>query len=931
MIQRIANHARARLDFPGEVTRAQRVDACKRFIRLETELIHRRHRAGESGLAVAHALATVMDLALARVFDYAVASYQRAEGQLPAQVALVALGGYGRSELCPRSDVDLMFLYPSKVRDPRLEALQKTLTDEVLYVLWDTGLKVGHSTRTLDQVFDEARRDMQSKTALLDARRLAGSATLYETFATSYRSYTLNENPRSYIEQRLVDQENRREKYGNTVFLQEPDIKSGVGGLRDYQSSLWMAKVKLGVLTVEELVSLKYLSEKELRAFTAGYDFLLRVRHDLHFNTRHSSDLLTLEAQPAVAERLGYDERDALRRVEMFMRDYYRHAHAIHSTTRILENRLALRPAPGEQTRFSFRDVLFARRHQRLKRLDGFVLRGQELSAEKTDVFEEDPRRLVRVFRHCQLLNAKPDFDLATLIRESLHLLTRRVVQSQETNISFRTILESPGQVHPTLALMHELGVLGRFIPEFGRITCLVQHELYHRYTADIHTLNTIEQLDRVFQGTEEITLKYAAELRETTWPPLLYIVLLLHDIGKAVSIANHGEIGTRLALPILERLELDPKSIELSLFLIRNHLMMARFWQKHDVDDPQAAAAFGALVGDVEKLRLLYVHTFCDARGTAGTLWNSYKDTLHASLFRATRDRLTLGNAVELRNQERKEMMRREFVDAALAGIAPEEIEAHFSLLPERYFVHTSREEIELHIRMVNQLVRSIADATSVGSLLPVIDWSDDVHRSVTNVNIVTWDRAGLFYRLAGAFSVAGLNILSAKINTRHDHIAIDAFDVVEPNRGLVQSKQVMETFRKTVEQALVHNRDLMPDIVAQARKHRSSFLGNERTLQHDFTPHVDVYHELSLKRTIIEVQAPDQIGLLYRVSRTIFDHGFDISFARINTERGIAIDTFYIESANKAQDVGTTELLLLRDAISEVVTPPEAARAQA
>jgi [protein-PII] uridylyltransferase len=196
--------------------------------------------------------------------------------------------------------------------------------------------------------------------------------------------------------------------------------------------------------------------------------------------------------------------------------------------------------------------------------------------------------------------------------------------------------------------------------------------------------------------------------------------------------------------------------------------------------------------------------------------------------------------------------------------------------------------------------------------------------------VNIVTWDRAGLFYRLAGAFSVAGLNILSAKINTRNDHIAIDAFDVVEPNRGLVQSKSVMETFRKTVEQALVHNRDLLPDIQAQARKHRSAFL-QDKTLPHSFTPHVDVYNELSMKRTILEIQAPDQIGLLYRLSRTIFDQGFDISFARINTERGIAIDTFYIEPANKLQTVGTSELIQLRDAIAEVVSTPESARAQA
>ncbi len=266
--------------------------------------------------------------------------------------------------------------------------------------------------------------------------------------------------------------------------------------------------------------------------------------------------------------------------------------------------------------------------------------------------------RLIRVFRHCQQLDAAPDFNLTALIRESLPLLTRRVRESPDANISFRAILQEVGLVFPTLSLMHELGVLGRFIPPFDRLTCLVQHEFYHRYTADIHTLNAIRELDRVFAEAEPITLKYRKELHETADPSLLYLILFLHDIGKAAGIKNHSETGVLLAGPILDRLQLDPKSREIVTSIIKNHLIMARFWQRHNLDDPQSAAAFAELVGDAEKLRYLYVHTFCDARGTAASLWNSYKDTLHSTLFRTTLERLLLGDAVEKQNLERKQMI---------------------------------------------------------------------------------------------------------------------------------------------------------------------------------------------------------------------------------------------------------------------------------
>jgi [protein-PII] uridylyltransferase len=813
------------------------------------------------------------------------------------------------------------------VKPAAVKPLQEHLVNEILYLLWDCDLKVGHSTRTIDDVFVEARKDIQTMTSLLESHLVAGQASLYETFAKAYRNFATTEDPKGYIASRLVDQATRRAKYGDTPFLQEPDIKNGVGGLRDYQNALWMARVKLGIERMEELQTLHYLRRKELADFLRAYNFLLRVRNELHFTSRHPTDLLNLEVQAPIAHRLGYHQQDILQRVEDFMQDYYRSAQAIYRISKIVENRLALGIKESGSSLLSFREILRLRRFERTKEIDGFILRGRELAAGAPTVFHDDPVRLIRVFRHCQQLGALPDFQLTALIRESLPLLTRRVLESPDANISFRSILEEAGSVFPTLQLMHELGVLGRFIPAFDRLTCLVQHEFYHRYTADIHTLNAIRELDRIFTEAEPITLKYRAELHQTSDPTLLYVTLLLHDIGKAAGIKNHSESGVRLAGPVLERLQFDPKSRELVAFVIKNHLIMARFWQRYNLDEPQSAIAFAELVGDAEKLRYLYAHTFCDARGTAASLWNGYKDTLHTTLFRVTLERLLLGDAVEQRNLERKQMIHKELITKQIPGISPEEIDAHFNLLPERYFLHTEPGEIALHIQMVNRLLKSINEADSVSSLRPIVEWKDDLNRSLTVVNVVTWDRAGLFYRLAGGFSVAGLNILGAKVISRSDHIAIDTFYVVEPGRGVVQSQRAMETFARTVEAALIQNRDLYPEIVAQANRIAASRYTTESTALHSsFPPTVEVYHELAMQRTIIDIQAHDQIGLLYRLARVIYDHGFDITFARINTERGVALDTFYIEDANHQPVEDTSRLQALRDALAQIIAPAPA-----
>ena len=923
LFRRVKRHAKLRLRFADSDTSTDRLSQLKEYLRLENEMLQRYHRKGDTGLKVAKARSIAIDVMVGELYTFAITTFERKHGSLPCAVSLVALGGYGRQEVCPFSDIDIMFLYPDRVRKKDLTHLQETLTDEILYPLWDLNLKVGHSSRTIKEAVEEAKADIQTKNALLESRLVCGSHDVYASFSKNFEAYYQNEDPIPYFEGRLKDQENRRLKFGNTVFLQEPDIKNGVGGLRDYQNILWMARIRLGVGSLEELADKDFIDTPDVKALVRAYDFLMRTRNELHFQSKRPTDILDLEKQPRVAWSLGYRQRNIFKRVETFMRDYYRHAQKIYVISKLVERRLAYvasKPSPL----MSFKEIIASRKKPRPQAFDGFIVDEGTLRFKRPTVFSEEPARLIRVFRHLQQYDAKLGWELSVLINQSLNLITPRLIADPGVKKTFRAIMQSAGQVHDALAAMHELGVLGRFIPEFAQLTCLVQHEYYHRYTADIHTLNTIAELDKIFTGETPNAEIYRNELRKTEIPVLLYLILLLHDIGKAMGVKNHSARGVNIARPILARLEVSPDYHERILLIIEHHLEMARFWQRFDIEDPNTAESFAHIVKEPDTLRYLFVHTFCDARGTAGSLWNSYKDALHKRLFYATLEYLKNEAATTHRQQERKTKMHDTIIMRKLPEISPEEIEAHFNLLPERYFLQNSDDEVELHIQMIHELLTSITEADSIGSLIPIIHWHDDIEQGLTIVNVVTWDRAGLFYKLAGALTVAGLNILSTKATCRSDHISIDTFCVVEPGGSVVRGEKRRQIFKTKLEDTLTQNIDLMPEILAQAqqKKASTSLLKSTTRLKAPMPISVDIYHELSLRRTIIEVQANDHIGLLYKLTKAIFDMGFNITFARISTERGAALDTFYIEKINgKEHQIPASQLVKLRDALNGIV----------
>ncbi|MFW5883479.1 MAG: [protein-PII] uridylyltransferase [Verrucomicrobiota bacterium] len=923
LIRRIRQHAERRMEIASGLPREERFPAYQRFVELESDMLRRYHEKGDSGFQVCRARAIVLDVLLDYLFADALATYENKHGSLPCRMALVATGGYGRGELAPHSDIDLMLLFPEKRRGEEMKAFEEIINEEILYPLWDLRFKVGNSSRTSEEAIQEARNEIKSKNAFLDARFICGSRGVFQCFREEYEIFIRRNNVREYIDQRLKDKRDRHHRYGGSVYVQEPDVKHAMGGLRDFHSVIWLANLSQGIRGLDKLADSKYMSHVECRDLFAAYDFLLRVRNEIHFQHKRPTDLLALDEQPKIAENLGYQQSDIFKRVERFMKDYYSHARNIYRISELMERRLIHDEdiRSGRRNRISLLTAIRARRYNPQREIDGFLNEERVLFATSKRVFEEEPVRLIRVFRHAQQLGARLDFGLSELIIKSLPLIDRRLINSPDANRAFRSILQSAGEVYPTLAHMHELGVLERFVPEFGRLSCLVQHEYYHRYTADVHVLNTIRELDRVFNKADPEVEPYLEALLDNDTPRLLYLILLLHDIGKAFGIKGHAETGVEAARPVLDRMQIGGRHREEILFIIANHLEMARFWQKFDIDDPETAQGLAEKVGDANKLRFLYVHTYCDARGTAAGLWNSYKNSLHHTLFKLTLAQLDDGEQVAKSLKERKPMLQQQLIQAHIPGVSEEEIEAHFNQLPERYFVHHSPEEVELHIRMIHQLLAQIQEADSVGSLVPIVDWHDDINQSLTVVNVVTWDRAGLFYKLAGALSAAGLNILSTKAISRADHITIDTFYVVETGGGFVRDEAARRIFEQEVSDALTRNKDLMPAIEAQAAKLKKQRYGEEPTLQAPFPSRVDVYHELSLGRTIIEVQAEDHLGLLYQLAKTIFDKGFDINFARISTERGVAMDTFYIERITGLESDGNQALLDLREALNALV----------
>jgi len=553
-LEKVLAHAETRLAPTGARRPTEVLPLYKKFLKVEEHRLRLRHLAGGGGREICAHRAELVNIFLRYAFGAASSVAARENGELEVPLALIALGGYGRGELNPFSDVDVMLLHRQSAEiSPRL----KEMVNQILYLLWDSGFKVGHSTRSIKEAIAQANSDMRTKTAMLEARFLAGDIQLAREFREQFRAKCVVGHERNYVEMRMDDQVARHKKFGDSVFLQEPNLKSGCGGLRDYQNLLWITYFKEGSLSTNQLVGKDWLSESDQRRIERAYDFLLRLRTDLHYATGRATDILHLNLQEQIASRLGYCARKGQLRSESLMRDYYGHTRNILRVTERITQQF-VRGHVTSKTRSLFSFLPLARANK-TPLGEFFFIGNKQLHPARRDVFRNDPEQMMRAFELAQEHEVDISPELEDFLSRSLRHVTRTYQYAREPRAIFKSILSQKGRVGRILRMMHRVDFLGRYIPEFGQLTCLVQHEFLHRYTADEHTLVCIDKLDALAKTDDPKLIHYRKLFERLPDPFVLYLALLLHDSGKAVG-RPHSEASALFAQRVAARLQLTPE-----------------------------------------------------------------------------------------------------------------------------------------------------------------------------------------------------------------------------------------------------------------------------------------------------------------------------------------------------------------------------------
>jgi [protein-PII] uridylyltransferase len=855
----------------------------QKFLKIENHRLRLRHQAGGGGREVCASRASLIDVLLRHVFQAASAAAKARNGKRLIPVSLVALGGYGRGELNPGSDVDVMFLHPHTGKEVP-DSLAQTV-EQVLYFLWDVGFKVGHSTRSVREAVLQANGDMLTKTAMLEARHLAGDTDLFQRFRAQFRRQCVAGHEKEYITARMQDQARRHAKFANSVYLQEPNVKGGCGGLRDYQNLLWITFFKEGALTTTHLVGKDWLSAGDRRRIDAAYDFLLRVRTQLHYTNERTTDVLHLTLQAEVARQLGYRQETPAARNEAFMKDYYEHTRNIFRITERLTERFATGAATTTRRLFF---PLLPRRRKPEEHFEGFFRRGRHLHVENAQLFVDEPEQLMKAFEHAQERKLELSPELIDAISRRLRFITREFRYAKAPREIFARILSRKGEVARVLRMMHEVDFLGRYLPEFGHLTCLVQHEYFHRYTADEHTLVCIEKLDAI-GATEDPKLQAYRRLFEKIEDPyVLYLALLLHDTGKGVGARPHSEASAVFAQAVAARLQLTSEQRRSLVLLVDHHVTLSSMGQQRNLDDPETVIEFATIVKSQANLDALMLLTLADGQGTTDD-WSDWKESLVWHLFHAASRYLENQEGfIEQAKRERERL--HQAVAAKLTPDFAEEIEAHLDYMPENYFHAFGVSEIVGHLELFRTFWRNIY-LSDQPAYTPTLHWEAFPAQGHSVISIVTWDRRHLLADIAGALAVASLNILSADIFIRDDNLVLDVFRVSRDKLGAVTDPKQMENVSAILEQALREERFDFAPLLANVRRGAPT-----RAPGVEFPTRITIGNKSHPSYTLIEVETPDRLGLLYDLVASLGRNHVYITLSRISTDKGAVIDTFYV-----------------------------------
>jgi len=866
------------------------------------------------GLRCAERLCFVQDEIIRVLYEFTSKRLYPSQNPSEAEhMAVIATGGYGRGLMAPGSDIDLLFLLPYKQT-----AWGEQVAETILYCLWDMGLKVGHATRSVDECIRQAKADMTIRTAVLEARFLLGDRRLYDELVIRFDKQVAQGTAAEFVAAKLAEREERHRRAGQSRYLVEPNVKDGKGGLRDLHTLFWIAKYVYRVREPEELIERGVFDLQEYKLFRRCENFLWAVRCHMHFMAGRAEERLSFDIQRDIAVRLGYTAHPGLKEVERFMKHYFLIAKDVGDLTAILCAGLESRQAKAVPMLNRFVARLRPRGRRTLRESDDFVVDNNRINIAEADAFQRDPVNLIRIFRLAQLHNLAFHPEAMHAATRSLHLIDEALRKNADANSLFYDILTARNDTEVVLRRMNEAGVLGRFVPDFGRVVSMMQFNMYHSYTVDEHLLRCIGVLAEIESGDHE-EYGLANELMRTIQPEhrdLLYVALFLHDVAKG-RIEDHSIAGARVARHFCPRLGLSPADTETVAWLVENHLVMSAVAQSRDLSDRRTIENFSAVVQSLERMKLLTILTTADIRAVGPGVWNGWKAQLLRALYYETEPALT-GGFSEVDRARRVELAQAEF-KAELKDWRPEEIERYAARHYPAYWLKVDLPHKLAHARFVRSAEQASKSlATSVGF---------DAARGVTELTILAPDHPWLLSVIAGACAAAGSNIVDAQIYTTTDGLALDTIAVSrEFDRDDDEGRRAIR-IADAIEKALRGELKL-PEVVAK----RATPKGRIKAFSVE--PEVMINNQWSNRYTVVEVSGLDRPGLLYELTATLSKLSLNIASAHVATFGERAVDVFYITDLLGAKISSPTRQAAIKRALIQlfpVEGPPTASLATA
>jgi [protein-PII] uridylyltransferase len=820
-----------------------------------------------AGLAAARALSATQDALIQVLYDFATKHFYYAQNPTSAEhLSVVATGGYGRGELAPGSDIDLLFVHPVK-----RNAWCESVIEFTLHMLWDLGLKVGHAARTLAECSRLAKSDSTIRTALLEARYVAGDRKLFEEMRANFRKDSID-GP-AFVQAKLAERDARHTRQGASRYLVEPNIKEGKGGLRDLQTLYWIGKYLYRVDDTRDLIAHNVFTQGEHETFQKAESFLWDVRVRLHYLMGPQEERLSFDAQPALAAAMGFTDPDPRRAVEKFMKAYFLVAKDVGDLTRIF---CAALEEQNRKPKPALSRLLPGFLKPRAGDEDFYVENGR-LNA-RDGAFERDPKGLIRIFHIADEKNVDVHPSALRTITRSLDLIDDTLRADAEANRLFLEILSSRRDPERALRRMNEAGVFGRFVPEFGRVVAMMQFNMYHHYTVDEHLIRAVGNVAAIERGELRSEHPLSSDIvKRVKSREALYCAMLMHDIAKNMK-GDHSDEGADIARRLCPRLGLSPEDTAAVAWLVKNHLVMSDTAQKRDLADPKTVRDFVDAVQSPEMLRLLLILTVADIRAVGPGVWNGWKGQLLRELYYEAEALMTGGDAAPARSARIAE------AKAALAErIADLPAAARERALGRHYDSYWLAFDAAAHERHARLMTR----ADAAGDLLALTAESNDF-RAVTEIVIATPDHPGLFSRLAGAISVSGGSVVDAKVFTTTDGFALDVFSVQDADGGPFGDAARVERLREAIVKTLTGQ--IAP------RAHFARRRPRRRNSAFRVRPRIHFDNDASTTATVVEVEGLDRPGLLYEVTRALFESGLSISSAIVSTYGERAMDVFYI-----------------------------------